>query len=294
MGTIADKLNYLEETKQSIRAAIENKGVTISDIDSFRSYGDKINNIQVGEGTNPGFEYDYSLLVPNQGSNYNYLASAITKITQIPEGKLTSGTWAYMFAGMINLEEIPSNLDVSDVNNFTGVFTDCKKLKAVPDLSAANPSYVNAMFKNCESLTIIPQINTSKCTSFDSIFYGCKNITYIPFLDCGKATSVTQMFYMSSIPTHEVQVEGFKDLGKSYTQKSKNYYTYKLEIFRLNGLTHDSIMNIINNLYDLNLTYDVANGGTLYEQTLNLGGNNINKLTEDEIAIATSKGWIVS
>jgi hypothetical protein len=53
-------------------------------------------------------------------------------------------------------------------------------------------------------------------------------------------------------------------------------------------------MNVINNLYDLNLTYDVANGGTLYTQKLTLGSTNLAKLTADEIAIATSKGWTVS
>lgn len=55
------------------------------------------------------------------------------------------------------------------------------------------------------------------------------------------------------------------------------------------GLTHESLMNIINNLYDLNLTYNVAGGGTLYTQKLVIGEENIAKLTADEIAIATAK-----
>ena len=53
-------------------------------------------------------------------------------------------------------------------------------------------------------------------------------------------------------------------------------------------------MNVINNLYDLNLTYDVANGGTLYAQSLVLGSTNMDKLTAEEIAIATAKGWNVT
>ena len=56
---------------------------------------------------------------------------------------------------------------------------------------------------------------------------------------------------------------------------------------------NESLMNVINNLYDLNLTYDVANGGTLYRQILRLGSTNLAKLTSDEIAIATNKGWDV-
>lgn len=53
-------------------------------------------------------------------------------------------------------------------------------------------------------------------------------------------------------------------------------------------------MNVINKLYDLNLTYDVANEGTLYRQTLKLGTTNRNKLTSDEIAKATNKGWNIT
>lgn len=52
-------------------------------------------------------------------------------------------------------------------------------------------------------------------------------------------------------------------------------------------------MDVINKLYDLNLTYDVANGGTLYTQVLSLGDTNKEKLTAEEIAIATNKGWTV-
>ena len=45
-------------------------------------------------------------------------------------------------------------------------------------------------------------------------------------------------------------------------------------------------MNVINNLYDL-----TANG--LSGQTLTLGSTNMAKLTADEIAIATNKGWTI-
>jgi hypothetical protein len=51
-------------------------------------------------------------------------------------------------------------------------------------------------------------------------------------------------------------------------------------------LSKESLLYIINNLYDL-----TANG--LSGQTLNIGSTNIAKLTEDEIAIATNKGWTI-
>lgn len=51
-------------------------------------------------------------------------------------------------------------------------------------------------------------------------------------------------------------------------------------------LTHDSLMNVINNLYDIK-----SKG--VKTQTLQLGNRNKAKLTAEEIAIATNKGWNV-
>lgn len=45
MGTTTDKLNKLIETKEAIKAALSNKGVSITDTDTFYSYAEKINSI---------------------------------------------------------------------------------------------------------------------------------------------------------------------------------------------------------------------------------------------------------
>lgn len=53
MGSITDKANYLKETKRQIKTAIQDKGVEVSDTDTFRSYAAKINSIQT---TGPSLE----------------------------------------------------------------------------------------------------------------------------------------------------------------------------------------------------------------------------------------------
>ena len=62
MGTITDKLNKLAETKSAIKTAIVNKGVSVSDTDTFASYADKISSISGGgtptEGIYGVFIYD--------------------------------------------------------------------------------------------------------------------------------------------------------------------------------------------------------------------------------------------
>ena len=45
MSTTTDKLNYLDNTKTAIREAIVNKGVPVTETDTFRSYAEKINSI---------------------------------------------------------------------------------------------------------------------------------------------------------------------------------------------------------------------------------------------------------
>ena len=45
MGTLADKLQYLKDTKDAIMNAIIEKGVAITSSDTFRSYADKISSI---------------------------------------------------------------------------------------------------------------------------------------------------------------------------------------------------------------------------------------------------------
>ena len=62
MGTITDKLNKLAETKSAIKTAIVNKGVAVSDTDTFASYANKIASIEGGgtptEGIYGVFIYD--------------------------------------------------------------------------------------------------------------------------------------------------------------------------------------------------------------------------------------------
>lgn len=45
MGTISDKLSYLEETKQFLREKLEELGATVTDEDTFRSYVEKMADV---------------------------------------------------------------------------------------------------------------------------------------------------------------------------------------------------------------------------------------------------------
>ena len=184
-----------------------------------------------------------------------------------------------------------SNIDTSNVTNMSEFFRYCYFLTEIPLIDTSNVTDMSTMFYSCESLIEIPPIDTSNVTNMKSTFQYCKSLETIPELNTQKVSSSADALSGTSALKH---VGGFVDLGKGYVRKSTNDYNLGLSFHNNANITHESLMNIINKLYDLNLTYDVANGGTLYTQSLRMGNNNIAKLTAEEIVIATNKGWNVS
>ena len=59
MGTIVEKIQYINGTKEAIKKAIKGKGVEILDTDTFRSYAEKIESIGGGGGGSSVAEYEY-------------------------------------------------------------------------------------------------------------------------------------------------------------------------------------------------------------------------------------------
>lgn len=205
---------------------------------------------------------------------------------------------SYMFGNCTELKSLDlSNLDISNVENMRYMFSYCTALKSL-DLSNFNTSKVtntSYMFENCAALTSLDLSNfdTSNVTTVDSMFYGLRNLTTLDLssLDFSKVDRLYDVMNARNLQNFI----SFRNLGKGYTSRSANSGSYTFSLATTNQLTHDSLIDVMTNgLYDLNLTYDVANGGTLYTQKFVLGSTNLAKLTADEIAIATAKGWTVS
>ena len=53
MGSVTEKLEYLLDTKDDIKDAIESKGLTVADNATFRSYADKIRAIYTNDFSSP-------------------------------------------------------------------------------------------------------------------------------------------------------------------------------------------------------------------------------------------------
>ena len=124
---------------------------------------------------------------------------------------------------------------------------------------------MSAMFNNCRRITTIPQLNGEKITNINYAFGNC---------------SLLENF------------NGLINLGQSYsTSQSANSGSYTLDLSSSTKLTEQSIINILNNLYD------IATKGCK-TQTVTLGATNLAKLTSTEgqqaLANAQSKGWNIN
>lgn len=141
MGTISEKLTYLEETKELIKQAIVDKGVEVNDTDTFRSYADKISEIEGGGG---------AVVLPScisfqdaKDSDLSFFINANTDTS-----KLT--TMKYMFKNCENLTNIDvSNFDTSNVTDMSEMFFGCSLLTNLD----------------------VSRWDTSNCTNFQEVFY---------------------------------------------------------------------------------------------------------------------------
>ncbi len=203
-----------------------------------------------------------------------------------------------MFFQCLNLLNLDvSSFDTSKATNMNSMFSNCKLLKSfdLNNFDTSNVTKMNSMFSGNERIKELNLSNfdISAVTDISGMFISCEGLQTLDLsnFDMKNIKSMSNFFYKCYSLTN---FKSFINLGKGYTQNSNNYSSYKLDLTYSTLLNHESLMSIINNLYDLNLTYDVANGGTLYTQQLMIGATNLAKLTVEEIAIATSKGWNIS
>ena len=184
---------------------------------------------------------------------------------------------SYEFSGCENLESI-TGTNIGQ-NSGSYIISSCTKLKSVI-LESAGINISDNAFRGCTSLETL-KINGTSTSMGKSVFYGdtgLKNL-YLPstIVSCtsNSLTSTSSSYYFLHGCTNLENVI----LGVGWS------VSVRLDVS--SSLTHDSMLETINNLADLN-----ALG--IGSQTLTIGSTNKAKLSGEEIAIATSKGWLIT
>ena len=109
-------------------------------------------------------------------------------------------------------------------------------------------------------------------TDFYEAWYQCLSLTTMPQLDLSSGTDFQYAWYLCSYLT---TLGGFGTIKES------------IDLHYSDKLTVESIMNVINQAADLN---ELGITG----KTMNFGSTNLAKLSDEQIAVATSKGWTLS
>jgi len=251
MATISDYLTQLQTDKQILVNNLVAKGVNATNEETFTSLVPKVADIQGG------------------GSSF----------------EITDASYLFYYGVRADIINELCSMISSSCTEFSNMFYYASSLKDVPLFDTSSGVYFSSMFYLCSSLTEIKQYDTSNGKEFQQMCRNNSALVTVAELDFSKAERLTQIFTGCTKLTN---LGGFKNLGKAYlTTSSANYNNYKLELSNCPSLTHDSLMNVINNLYD------IATKGC-NTQSLVLGETNLAKLTEEEIQVAQLKGWSVS
>ena len=228
----------------------------------------------------------------------------------------------YMFFNCMSLRTLTvPNFNTGKVTKMQSMFNGCSSLTSL-NLSSWNTSNVfemQNMFYGCSKLSslIITSFNTKKVEDMQGMFYGCIGLTELD-LSSFDTTSVTNMESMFENCKFNVDFSGkntsnlinaykmFKGFGGTSINmsgcrltKSVNNNEFitnatnltdliaptdiKVNINVLaNKLTVDSLLSLIDGLAEVATT-----------QTLDIGSTNLNKLTDEQILVATNKNWTV-
>ena len=210
-----------------------------------------------------------------------------------------------MFGGCVSLKSIPL-LNTSNVTTMFNMFQGCKNLTTIPPLDTSKVKDMYHMFYECVNLTTIPPLDTSKVTDMDSMFYSCSSLQSIPEIDTSNVTTMNYMFYnctdLVSLPKFNVNNctnmsrlffygtnTKLKDVGGWENLKCNWNDNYGLK--SLSNLTYQSCINIINGLYDFVGNEETP---TSTQGQLKVHSNFITTATEEQIAVATAKGWTLT
>jgi surface protein len=147
------------------------------------------------------------------------------------------------------------------------MFIYCYSLQTIPQLNTSNVTNMNNMFRSCYSLQTIPELDTSNVTSISYMFIYCSSLQTIPQLDTSNVTNMNDMFNYCYILC-KLDIINMK-------------LSFKLDNSTM--LTTNELVKILNNLATVERT-----------QKLTLGSTNLAKLTEEQKAIATAKGWTLA
>lgn len=242
-----------------------------------------------------------------------YNSSEIEKIPDMDTSKATKMN--AMFYGCNKLKSIPK-IDTSNATDIDDIFSRCDLITEVPELDISKAKNLDGMFQYCYSLKSIPRSILDNCFKPELQYYyqfyyyaftNCYRLTELLDLDIANGyTSTSNMFnstfdYCSSLrrltfKTNEDDTPIVTSMSNQTIDLSRcvGYFSYSSAAQKYAGdiewttkasesfYNRDSMLETIKSL------------PVVTKCTIKFKKEQGQLLTEDEIAIATSKGWTVT
>lgn len=225
-----------------------------------------------------------------------------TAIEAIPTGggentlkKLLDATkscqYLFNYYNGTSVDDLISYSDTSNVTKMDSMFEECSNLTTVHQLNTSNVTNMSAMFRFCRSLTSIPELDTSKVTTMKYMFQSCFKLTTVPQLNTSNVKDMSYMFQscsrLTTVPQLDVSnVTNMNNIFANCSSLKSILMTGMKVSFSISASTQfeeSDLVTILNNLATVTST-----------KTLTMGSTNLAKLTDDEKAIATNKGWTLA
>ena len=262
--------------KTAIAQSISNKGVECSADEALSTYATKIDSISGGSTGGTGEKF----VVPD-GMKFAY--STVFDPTMFDVSQVTDMSNMFYCCSGLTGELDLSSWDVSNVTNMNYMFNQCSKLTSldVSNWDTSKLTNIANMFNYCSKLTSLDVSNwdTSNISDMRNLFNSCSGLTSLDLStwNLGNVNIPLDSMFVNCTSLTNLQ---FNDLGHNQSCTS-------LDLSPCSALTKDSILFLFNNAFDR------ATAGYSKAFTIKLNATTKALLSEDEIAIATNKGFTV-
>ena len=195
---VSNKTEHLSETKAMIKSAIEEKGVSVSEDDTFRDYTEKISEIPYGD---PYYEDLYKLRTSN-GTN---MAGLFTRangdkldLTVLDTSKCTDMQYMFSYCKFKNID--CSGWNISKVANVQYMFENCSSNINTTGWDTSGWTSLNHTFNYFTGSIDISNWNLDNVTDVQYMFVyaDLKNIKGIPTIKLPKVKSYQYLFNSST------------------------------------------------------------------------------------------------
>ena len=283
--SISKEIERLQQSKKDIGDAIVRKGGSVSGtIDTYAnsimalgdvSFRTAIDIVNKSDAKN----VDLTMISPKNETSLNSLFYNNNKLVSVDisnwdVSKVT--TLRELIYGCSALTTFDANKwNTSNVTTMESAFTNCNSLTTlnISEWDTSNVTNMWRMFWNCQSINILDlsKWNTSNVTDAEYLFYNCRSLTTLNLSgwDMSKIKSM-RGFFMIYYKLSEIRSDG---------AKLPNINLNNINLYNC-PLTVDSIVGLLDALPQSDKGY-----------SFQIGSDNIAKLSDDQKAIATNKGW---